>query len=139
MKKLLWCLWFIFISCSNNPKSYINHLEGYWEIQEVILSDGSVKNYKVNETIDYISLNDSLKGFRKKLKPGLNNNYFTSDDAEALTVMVEDDSLRIYYSTPFSKWKETVLKATEDQLKIINENKAVYLYKRYTPIQLNVE
>ena len=35
-------------------------------------------------------------------------------------------------------WKETVLKATEDELKIINSKKDVYLYKRYQPLDLDL-
>jgi hypothetical protein len=125
------------VSCSQKPETYIEHLQGYWEIQKVTLANGAVKAYQINETIDYIRLNDSLKGFRKKLKPGLNGTYYTSDDAEAVQVKVENDSLRIYYSTPYSTWKETVLKANELQLQVINENKAVYLYKRYSPLELD--
>ena len=126
-------------SCSKNPETYIQHLEGYWEIEEVTLWDGTKKEYRFNETIDYIKIDDSLKGFRKKLKPGINDTYFTSDDAEALTLKIENDSLNIYYSTTYSKWKETVLEASPTQLKISNPNNDVYLYKRYTPINLTVE
>ena len=128
-----------FFSCSKNPETFIPHIEGYWEIENVTMPDGNKKEYTFNETIDYISLNDSLTGFRKKLKPGINDTYFTSDDAESLEVKIENDSLNIYYSTPFANWKETVLEATSENLKVINQNKIVYLYKRYTPINLDVE
>ena len=73
------------------------------------------------------------------MKPGINNTYFTSDDAESLEIKIEDGDLNLYYSTPFANWKETVLEASPDLLKIMNENKNVYLYKRYTPINLDVE
>lgn len=126
-------------SCSENPETYIQHIEGYWEIIEVTLPNGDKKEYKFNETIDYISLNDSLMGFRKKLKPGINDTYFTSEDAESLVVKIENDSLNIYYSTPFANWKETVLEATPENLRVINKNKTVYLYKRYTPINLDLK
>lgn len=137
-------LFFIFLvfnsfSCSENPETYIQHIEGYWEITEVTTPDGNKKEYKFNETIDYISINDSLQGFRKKLKPSINDTYFTSEDAETLEVKIENDSLNIYYATPHAHWKETVLKATPENLKVINENKTVYLYKRYTPINLDLE
>lgn len=128
-----------FFSCSENPETYIQHLEGYWEIQEVTMADGSKKEYKFNETIDYITVDDSLQGFRKKLKPGINDTYFTSDDAEAIQLKVEDSKLNIYYTTPYANWKETVLEATSEQLRIINENENIYLYKRYTPINLDIE
>lgn len=138
MKNYLWLLGLLILSCSKNPETYIKHLEGYWEIQEVTMADGSKKEYQFNETIDYISLNDSLKGFRKKLKPGINDQYFASGDAEAIQLKIEDNSLMIYYTTPYANWKETVLNADSLQLKIINENKNVYLYKRYTPIKLDI-
>jgi hypothetical protein len=128
----------VFVACSENSEINIKHLEGYWEIQEVTLDDGSKKEYKYNETIDYISLNDSLVGFRKKLKPGINGTYLATDNSESLHVKIENDNVNIYYETPYAKWKETVLDATSENLKIINENNAVYLYKRYTPITIDV-
>ena len=138
-KTLLIVFGLLIISCSKNPEAYIEHIDGYWEIEKVTLSNGFEKDYKFNENIDYINLNDSLVGFRKKMKPGINNTYFTSEDAEALTVKIENNSLNIYYSTPYAKWKETILEATPEHLSIINENKDVYLYKRYTPINLDLE
>jgi hypothetical protein len=139
MKKLIWLFCIVLLGCSNNPESYIEHLNGYWEIEEVTLANGQKKTYKFNETIDYINVNDSLKGFRKKLKPGLNDTYFTSDDAEAITLKIENDSLNVYYATPYANWKETIIEASPDKLKVVNENNKVYLYKRYTPINLTIE
>jgi len=138
-KNLLIVFGLLIISCSKNPETYIEHIDGYWEIEKVTLSNGFEKDYKFNENIDYISLNDSLVGFRKKMKPGINDTYFTSEDAEAIRVEIEDNNLNIYYSTPYAKWKETILEATPKNLRIINENKDVYLYKRYTPINLDLE
>lgn len=130
---------FCFFNCTKNPETYIQHIEGYWEIQEVTMADGSKKEYKFNETIDYISVNDSLKGFRKKLKPGINDQYYTSGDAETIQLKVEDNQLNIYYTTPYTNWKETVLDANSEQLRIINESENVYLYKRYSSLKLDLE
>ncbi len=139
MKKYFVVICLLVFSCSKNPEVYIEHLEGYWEIQEVTMPNGSSKEYKFNETIDYISINDSLKGFRKKLKPGINDTYFTSDDAEALVLKIENDSLNVYYTTPYAQWKETILEASPTQMKVSNQNQVIYTYKRYTPIELSVE
>ena len=54
-------------------------------------------------------------------------------------VKIENDSLNIYYSTPYANWKETVLEATPEHLRVVNKNNTVYLYKRYTPIKLDIE
>ena len=130
---------FVLASCSQNPEQYLEHINGYWEIEEVQFTNGDVKPYKYNESIDYISINDSLIGFRKKLKPGFNSKYITSKDAEGITAKIENDSLNLYYKTPYASWKETILKADENSLKVINDRETIYLYKRYKPIELDLE
>lgn len=126
----------IFFSCAPNPETFMPYISGYWEIDNVTLYNGNNFDYNYNDTIDYFELNDSLIGFRKKLKPNLLGTFETSNDVENITVVLENDSLNIYYSTAFSSWKETILLATSEQLKIINQNKDVYLYRRYQPLNL---
>ena len=136
-KYLLYILGILFLnSCSNNPETFVEHLEGYWEIEEVTLADGSKRSYTYNDTVDYIEISDSLTGFRIKLKPLFDGSFETSKDSEQFTIKIENDSLNLYYKTPFDTWKETVLLATEDQIKVINKNKAVFLYKRFIPIDI---
>lgn len=138
MKKIiLYVALLLFFACGKKPETFIPHLNGYWEIDEVTMPDGSKREYTYNDTVDFLSISDSLHGFRKKLKPGFDGTYTTSDDAEELTLKIENDSLNIYYTTDFANWKETVLDATDDKLLIINAQKIKYLYKRFEPI--NVE
>lgn len=137
MKRLFILLLVVFtISCSKNPETYIEHINGYWEIEGVILPDGTKKDYTYNESIDFFNITDSLTGFRKKLKPTFDGKFITSKDAETLKLVIENDSLNAYYTTPFDNWKETILFADSLQLKVINQNKNVYLYKRYIPLNL---
>ena len=128
-----------FLDCSNHPEQFIPFLEGFWEIKEVTLTDGSKKEYTYNDTVEYFHVTDSLTGFRKKLKPTLTGSFHSSDGVESILLKVENDSLNMYYSTPFSKWKETVLSASENELLVINEAKVRYLYKRYQPLDLSNE
>jgi transcription elongation factor len=127
------------VSCSSSPERYLEHINGYWEIEEVIFTDGNKKVYEYNETIDYISVNDSLKGFRKKLKPGFNSKYIASEYTEGITVKIENDSLNFYYKTPFGNWKETVIMANREQLKVVNDRETIYIYKRHKTITLDLE
>jgi len=123
-------------SCSKNPKTLLPHLTGYWEIESVTLADGTKKEYTFSNTIDYIELNDSLKGFRKKLNPNLKGTYNTSNTTEYIKAVIENDSLNLYYSTEFDQWKETVLNANDKQLIIKNTDNNIYIYKRYEPITI---
>lgn len=135
MKKIiLYLALTLFLACGKNPEAFIPHLNGYWEIDEVIMEDGSKREYTFNATVDYFNITDSLTGFRKKMKPSFNGTYTTSDDSESLKLKIENDSLHVYYSTPFANWKETILNATENQLLIINDQHIRYLYKRFEPI-----
>lgn len=125
------------VGCSKNPESYIEHLNGYWEIDEVTLPDGSKRDYNYNDTVDFISVTDSLTGFRKKVKPNLDGTYSTSNDAENFKIKIENDSLNVYYKTPFAEWKETILDATEDRMIVRNHDNLLYVYRRYEPLDLN--
>ena len=136
-RSLLFGACILIIACSPDPNTYIDHLQGYWEIDQVILSDGSERTYNYNDTIDYIEITDSMIGYRKKMKPNFNGTFEASKDATKFKLKVEGDSLNIYYETQNSIWKETVLHANESSLKIINQNKDVYLYRVYEPILLD--
>ena len=135
MKKIILCCTLtLLMACSKNPERFIPHLNGYWEIDEVTLADGTKRDYTYNDTVDYLNISDSLTGFRKKLKPSFDGTYATSDDAETLKLKIENDSLHIYYTTPYAQWKETVLNATDKELLIVNDQNIRYLYKRFEPI-----
>lgn len=134
----LWFLLAFSVSCNEDHLSKLDYINGYWEINKVVFPNGETKEYKYNDLIDYISINDSLKGFRKKLKPGLNGSFSISKDVEGITAKIENDSLNLYYKTPYSTWKETILAASETQLKVLNQNNNVYFYKRYQPLDFNL-
>lgn len=128
---------FVLFNCKNNSEIHIEHINGYWEIKSVTFPNGETKEYTFNGTIDFIELKDSLNGIRKKLKPSLNGKFSTSKDVEAFKLIKENDSLKAYYKTSFANWKETILLLDSLQLKVINEDKKVYLYKRFKPLKLN--
>ncbi|MGY5851005.1 lipocalin family protein [Salegentibacter sp. F14] len=124
----------VLLSCgSPDPSEQIQYIEGYWEIDKVELPGDSVREYSINENIDYFQLKDSL-GFRKKLQPQFDGSYKTSENAETLRIKIENDSLRLYYKTPFDQWKETLLHADKDKMSILNEDGIIYHYKKFTPL-----
>ncbi|MBQ4822684.1 lipocalin family protein [Aquimarina sp. MMG016] len=137
LNKILYITSFLFfVSCSSsNPEAQIQYLDGYWEIEKVILSDGTEKKYNFNQSIDFFEVKDSV-GIRKKLQPQLNGNFISTKDNETFTLKIEQDSLRIYYKTPQSSWKETIISAKENRMTITNNTGNVYFYKRYQKLSL---
>ena len=137
MKKLALLLILIIFSCTEDKSHFTENIDGYWEIKYVKLNNGYEKEYTVNETIDYIEITSDTSGFRKKMKPQFDGTFKTSNNSENFTFKIENDSFNLHYKTPYYSWKETILKISKDEMKVINQSKDVYLYKRYTPI--NVE
>lgn len=127
----------LIVSCSSNDaEKMIPYLNGYWEIETVKMEDGSIKEFGVANWVDYIEIGDN-HGIRKKVSPTLQGGFLVTHDFEEVHVKIENDSLQLYYSTEFDNWKETVLKADEQNLVILNQDKIEYHYKRFLPINLD--
>ncbi len=128
-------LWIIASCTKTNPKDYIQHINGYWEIKKVQLKDGSEKEYNFNQSIDFFEVNDSV-GIRKKVQPKLDGGFIITKDSETFSLAIKNDSLRIHYKTSLVTWTETIISIKENQMVIQNETGNVYFYNRYQKIKL---
>ncbi|HSP82817.1 MAG TPA: hypothetical protein VLN72_03715 [Gillisia sp.] len=128
--------------CNSNqnqtPEKQIVHLEGYWEIKRVEIAPDSIREYNYNETVDFFDLNGK-EGIRKKVRPQLDGTFQVTEDSENIKVVIEDRELFIYYTTPYDTWKERVVHAEENELKLENEDGMIYHYTRYSPINIDSE
>lgn len=131
MKKLLVSLIFIIlVSCNQQIKeSDLQHLNGYWEIEKVVMPDKSTKEYKVNTTYDYIEIKNS-EGFRKKVYPQLTGNFQTSDDSEIFKITKEDNVFKMNYKNGENQWTEVLELVNETSFVVKNEANITYHYKK---------
>jgi len=129
-------LFFIYSCNSSINQDDLQKLNGYWEIKEVVLKDGTKKEYSVNTTVDFIKV-DSLSGFRKKVDPKFNGTFETSDDAEPFDVLLEKEEILIQYHTELASWTETLLSVSESSFSVKNQDGLIYKYERYEPININ--
>ncbi len=119
------------IGCSQpKPEVTKNKLSGYWEIQSVVLADGIKKDFSFNPIVDFIEI-DEMKGIRTKVRPQLDGSFKNNGAAEPFTIKIENDSLNLYYKTPFDNWKETILKASDSVLVVRNRDAKIYHYKKF--------
>ena len=126
----------LFLGCSSGvSKDDLKLLDGYWEITRVTLPNGTVKEYKVNTNVDYIST-DGKKGYRKKMQPKLDGTYETSDDAEAFVITQNENSFSIDYKTELSEWSETLVDLDDATFSVKNQEGIQYDYKRFEPISI---
>jgi hypothetical protein len=137
MKKIVVIAFIVLISsCQQKVTSNdISYLNGYWEIEKVIFSNGSKKEYSYNESYDYFQLKEN-SGFRKKVMPQLDGRFLVNNQLEKINITFENEDAYINYSTPFAKWKEKINAISKDRLVIINASKVEYHYKKATPINI---
>lgn len=130
MKKIVLLLLLILsISCEQQNID-LQHLPGYWEIKKVESKEGKSKEFKINQTVDFIVVEDTL-GFRKKLKPLFSGKYEGSKDVEKFSIQNKEGRITLHYTTPYDNWKEEILMLTDEQLVVKNEANLTYTYQRY--------
>ena len=139
MKKLviLFVLGLMGLSCKQTiTEADLQHLNGYWEIEKVILPDGEKKEYKVNETIDFFKIVQK-KGFRSKVMPQVDGSYLTNDIKESVQVSLKDGSATLHYKTTYAKWNEEIITLSKDHFVVKNAQDLEYHYKR--PVKFSVK
>jgi hypothetical protein len=130
-KTVIVFLLIMFVSCGKQePEDMIVNLSGYWEIHKVTMPDGTSKDFSINSTIDFIEVNGKT-GLRTKVMPQLDGSFVTTNTAERFTIKIENDSLRLFYQTPFATWKETVLVAKDSTLQVLNHEGKRYIYHKF--------
>ncbi len=138
MKKVMLFLVFgALLSCKQSfVEADLQHLNGYWEIEKVILPDGDKKEYKVNETIDFFNI-DNKKGFRKKVMPQIDGTYLTNNIQETVKIELKEGTASIHYNTPYAYWKEEIIELSKDKLVTKNQQDLEYHYKR--PVKFSIK
>ena len=113
----------------------ISKINGYWEIEKVILSDGAKKEYKVNETIDFFQIKNNI-GFRKKVTPQLDGTYLVNNQKEKVLISIKDKIYFLNYSTNYTKFKEQIIKIQDSILILKNDQNVEYHYKKPIPFSI---
>ncbi|NND87854.1 MAG: hypothetical protein HKM28_01250 [Flavobacteriaceae bacterium] len=122
------------LSCNQTSRSVADpsQLNGYWEIDGVTKKDGTMRDFTISTTVDFIEVKDSM-GVRKKVNPKLDGSFTTSTDFETFVVTTHNDSIRLKYQTPFNQWDEVLLSTTDSTFTTMNEEGNIYHYKRFAP------
>ena len=123
------------ISCGGIEEGDLPKLNGYWEIQEVLMPDGTKKEYKINPTIDHFELKGT-EGKRTKVMPQFDGTYRTNDLSEKITIEQAEGKTYIKYITENAKWKEELIKLTEEELTLKNEQGIEYHYIKPEPFSI---
>ena len=138
MKNPLPIVLVIYLLAACQPKierSDIAKLNGYWEIEKVIMPDGTPKEYSFNDTFDYFEISNN-KGFRKKLMPQLDGTFLANDLIENFSVVFDDGKTYLKYVTQYAGWSEELKLLSAEKMVLVNAEQKEYHYKKTAAINL---
>tara|TARA_B100001027_G_scaffold216484_2_gene192977 strand:- start:131 stop:541 length:411 start_codon:yes stop_codon:yes gene_type:complete len=136
MKKNVFLLLLLLISCKTTRENTINHFQGYWEIESVYKNGKLIKKYSINQNIDYFKIYSDSSGFRKKLRADLSGKFTTSNSVIYFKILEQNKSLYIDYKN--SNLKEKIIKASKNMLILRNDTGLEYRYKSFNRIQIDL-
>lgn len=113
----------------------INKLNGYWEIKKVVFKDGEDKEFKMNENFDFFEIANN-KGIRRKVRPQFDGTFLFNEDYEKVKIRFEKDQVFLDYTTAYAKWSEELIRISDDEMLIKNDQNKEYEYKKAAPINL---
>ena len=135
LNKILFVFLFITIyGCKPNVAlEDLKHLNGYWEITKVEMPDGDEKEFKINESIDFIHFEDK-KGFRVKVIPQIDGGLLSNKTKENFNIIEKESVLYFLYKTEYASWEEEIITINTEELVVKNSNDLVYFYKKRTDL-----
>ncbi|GEC71914.1 hypothetical protein FFL01_14530 [Flavobacterium flevense] len=113
----------------------IKKINGYWEIEKVTFKEGADKEYKMNENFDYFQIANN-KGIRRKVRPQFNGTFLFNDDFENVKVRFKGEQVFLDYTTAYAKWTEELIRLSDDEMVLKNDQNNEYEYKKAGPINL---
>lgn len=134
--KIILCLFFLtIISCKTEiKKENLVELNGFWEITKVEMPDGSSKEFKINETIDFIKF-DEMNGFRNKVIPQLDGKLLSNNLTEKFTIVEKENAFWFQYKTEHASWVEELIALNNEEMVVKNSNELIYFYKKRTDLK----
>ncbi len=134
MKKLVFgFVVFLAFSCTSKVTiADIAKLNGYWEIKQVKMTTGEIKEYKVNETIDYFEIKNNM-GYRQKVMPQFDGKFLTNGIKESIKVNEIKNTFFIEYHVDNNKWQEEIIEIADSTLILKNKENTTYTYKKFKP------
>jgi hypothetical protein len=96
------------------------------------MANGEIKDYKVNETIDYFEVKNNV-GFRQKVMPQFNGKFLTNGIKSDIKIKEEKNAFFIEYTANNNKWQEEIVAIADSTLVLKNKENIEYTYKKFKP------
>ena len=115
-------------SCTSIKKINPTLLNGYWKIDFVSQKNDVFKLKEDAVLLDYYFL-DKNTGWRKKIRPLINNHFETSTDTIFFEVINREQESLLFFKTKWHDWNEMIIALDSISL-ILKIQDKMYHYKR---------
>ena len=113
----------------------LQFLNGFWEIEKVVKEGETVKEYKINESVERFEFHNN-KGTRNKVILLYNGNFVLNNVMQEFLIEEKEGTFYLLNHTEFSDWKEEIERLNGKELVIKNEEGIQYFFKKRTDINL---
>lgn len=107
-------------------------MNGYWEINSVMIEGKEIKNYPFSGSVDYFILDEKNKGFRKKVKPKIDGSFEINMHEIKFEIEMKKNDIYLVYGKG-KNFVESVVKLDSTKMILKNMDGFVYEYKRFLP------
>lgn len=118
-------------ACSSNEEK-IKAIEGYWNIDEVILPNGSEREFPFSNHMDHFEIN-GFKGVKNRVSPTYDGGFISYGNPIYFKWEEKDGDLLLTFQEGEASYIQTVETATKETLVLLHENGTRYTYKAFTP------
>ena len=122
---------FLFINCNSSKKIDTTLLNGYWKIDFVSQKNETFKLKGGALLLDYYYLNENI-GWRKKVRPLINNNFETSNDTTFFKLKTLEKNSFLFFETNWHNWEEMIVDLDSVSL-ILEIQDKTYHYQKFNP------
>lgn len=114
----------------------MSHLNGYWEIEQVVADDGREKHFTGSMSYDFVQFKDSA-GIRKKVVPQFDGSFLVNDRADSVRMKHIDGKIYLVFKNEFSEWREELRELSSQKMVLLNADNKAYHYKKTGPMQFS--
>lgn len=122
----------LFTSCGSNISDQLIHIEGYWNIENVTLPDGSEREFPFSNHMDHFEI-EGKQGIKYRVSPTYDGGFVNYGSPVNFTCEELEGELQLLFKDGEQSYTQTVVEATETELVLQHENGTIYTYSSYNP------
>lgn len=118
-------------SCSNSVSDQVAQLQGYWNIDKVLMADGTEKAFPFSNHMDFFVI-EGNKGMKHRVSPKYDGTMVDYGSPVPFKWEDQNGTLVLLFNEGERSYSQKVTKCTADQLVLLHDNGTQYFYEAYT-------